>query len=244
MVDELDKLDRRPLYTQVADSISAMIAESELKPGDELPSEAELCARAGVSRVVVRGALAQLAGAGLIKISNGRKPQVMSMDSDVLTTSLSHGLATSQFTVSKVLEVRTSIETGTAALAAQKSSDNMNQRLLALCNQMEKAVGDPESFAELDYRFHLAIAEATDNPLYVYIVKSLRDIIKSSVTAGRLAQSSQRDQNRILSDHHAIQRAIASGSAKAAVDAMQDHFRAANLALSLDRTSGKSGTAQ
>ncbi len=234
MPSELDNLDRRPLYARVAEGITTMILDEGLKPGDDLPSEAALCARTGVSRVVVRGALAQLAGAGLIKLSNGRRPRVTSMNAAVLTASLSQGLATAQFSVSQALDVRNGIETSTAALAAENRSSEDIARLAQLCDQMEQAKDSAETFADLDFRFHLAIAEATGNPLYSYIVQSLREIIKTSVIAGRLAQSTSQEKRRILEDHRAIQSAIATGSAQAAAQAMQSHFNAAHTALMRD----------
>lgn len=242
MTNEFEDLDRRPLYARVAESISGLIVDSDLRPGDDLPSEAELCDRAGVSRVVVRGALAHLAGAGHIQISNGRKARVMAINPDILGNTFSHGLATSQFSVSKVLEVRQGIETSTAALAAKNRTEAQVEELNSLCNQMEKAVGDPDSFAELDYKFHLTIAEATGNPLYVYIVKPLREIIKHSITVGRLAQSSDREQNRILKDHRVIQTAISQRDGQAATAAMADHFSAANLAMTQSASETSTGT--
>ncbi|MEP2717105.1 FadR/GntR family transcriptional regulator [Pseudophaeobacter sp.] len=231
MTTDLENLDRRPLYTRVADSILAMIADAGLRPGDDLPSEAALGERAGVSRVVIRGALAHLAGAGHIKISNGRKAQVNAINPDILANTFSHGLATSQFSVAKVLEVRQGIETTTAALAALNRTEEELQKLEDLCSQMEQSIGDPEAFADLDYLFHLCIAEATQNPLYVYIVKPLREIIKHSITAGRLAQPSSSEQNRILTDHRIILTEITKGDASAASEAMKDHFSAASQAV-------------
>lgn len=242
MPTPLDSLDRRPLYAQVAQGIAAMIKDTGLMPGDDLPSEAELCERASVSRVVVRGALAQLAGAGLIKISNGRRAQVMSLDANVLTASLSQGLATAQFSVVHALEVRNAIEASTAALAAQNRSDADCARLEALCDQMQAVMDEVDRFAELDYQFHFVVAEATGNPLYTYIVQSLRDVIKSSVSAGRLAQPTLQDQHRILADHRRIQQAIANGDPAAATIAMQDHFTSANTALLQGTASQTTGT--
>lgn len=231
MTEDFENLDRRPLYTRVADSILAMIADTDLRPGDDLPSEAALCTRAGVSRVVVRGALAHLAGAGHIKISNGRKARVNAINPDILAGTVKHGLATSQFSVSNVLEVRKGIETTMAALAAQNRTEPQITKLQDLCMRMEQAIGDPELFAELDYLFHLCIAEATGNPLYLYIVKPLREIIMQSITVGRLAQPAEGEQNRILRDHRIILDAIAQGRAEAATKAMQDHFSAASQAV-------------
>lgn len=228
---EFETLDRRPLYARVADSILSLIAEGGLRPGDELPSEAELCDRAGVSRVVVRGALAHLAGAGHIKIANGRKAQVTAINPDILASTFCQGLATAQFSVGKVIELRRGIEGTTAGLAAQNRTEKQVETLATLCDQMAQTQDTPEVFADLDYLFHLTIAEATDNPLYVYIVTPLRSVITQSITAGHLAQPSELAQRRILADHRAILKAIAERNPEAATKAMQAHFSAASEAL-------------
>lgn len=61
-----------PLYQQLADALRRQIGEGVYRPGDRLPSESELCARYGVSRITVRAALDQLAVAGLLQRQRGR----------------------------------------------------------------------------------------------------------------------------------------------------------------------------
>ena len=52
--------DRAPYYLQLRDLLQTLIDHGQLKPGDKLPSEAELCDEFGVSRTVVRQALQEL----------------------------------------------------------------------------------------------------------------------------------------------------------------------------------------
>lgn len=68
MADELSQ----PLYAQLRDAIRARILEGALSPGDRLPSESELSAVHGVSRITVRQALGDLQKAGLITRQQGR----------------------------------------------------------------------------------------------------------------------------------------------------------------------------
>lgn len=61
-----------PLFAQVRDAIRADILAGALGPGDRLPSESELIARFGVSRITVRQALAELQSSGLVQTVNGK----------------------------------------------------------------------------------------------------------------------------------------------------------------------------
>ncbi|HJR98380.1 MAG TPA: GntR family transcriptional regulator [Actinomycetota bacterium] len=61
-----------PLYQQVQQAIGEHIAAGRLAPGQQLPSERQLCERFEISRVTARRALAALVGEGLIEASPGR----------------------------------------------------------------------------------------------------------------------------------------------------------------------------
>ncbi|GAA3271592.1 winged helix-turn-helix transcriptional regulator [Dactylosporangium vinaceum] len=72
-------LDRRAdvsLYRQLASALRDQIRHGELPPGAELPSESDLSKRHGVSRDVVRDAMAVLRAEGLIATVRGRRAMV------------------------------------------------------------------------------------------------------------------------------------------------------------------------
>lgn len=66
----LDRL--RPLYEQVKERLRAAIEGGVLAEGAFLPSEAELCAQFGVSRITLRRAVSDLCAAGLLLRQQGR----------------------------------------------------------------------------------------------------------------------------------------------------------------------------
>jgi GntR family transcriptional regulator len=68
----VDRNDARPLHMQIRDILHQQIKAHTLRPGDSLPTEEELQQRFGVSRSVVRQALASLADLGLIHRQRGR----------------------------------------------------------------------------------------------------------------------------------------------------------------------------
>lgn len=65
------------VYTQIADELRARISSGELRPGDDVPTEAELAARWHTSRGPIRNALSALRGEGLIETSRGRPARVV-----------------------------------------------------------------------------------------------------------------------------------------------------------------------
>lgn len=65
------------MYTQIADDLRARITAGELRPGDDVPTEAELAERWRTSRGPIRNALAALRGEGLIETSRGRPARVV-----------------------------------------------------------------------------------------------------------------------------------------------------------------------
>ena len=61
-----------PMYKQVLNILTEQIKNGELKHGDKLPSEAELMKQYGVSRITIRGAIAELVEEGILERSQGK----------------------------------------------------------------------------------------------------------------------------------------------------------------------------
>jgi GntR family transcriptional regulator len=60
------------LYAQVEQVLASEITDGRLKPGHRLPTEDDLLARFGVSRITVRRAIQNLVSRGMIEIRRGR----------------------------------------------------------------------------------------------------------------------------------------------------------------------------
>jgi len=69
---DIDRRSSLPLYSQVKHAISSQIESGTLVPGDQLPSESELCARFALSRTTVRQALSELETDGTLLRRKGR----------------------------------------------------------------------------------------------------------------------------------------------------------------------------
>src|SRR5258708_23786882 len=111
------------LVEHVIEALQARIRTEGLAPGDVLPSENAFAVELNVSRAVVREAFRSLAALRLIDIGNGRRARVSAMDKSVLAVVLDHVVQTNQITVQQILDVRRTVESRTAALAALRRSE-------------------------------------------------------------------------------------------------------------------------
>jgi DNA-binding FadR family transcriptional regulator len=171
---------QRSSHGRIAHEIGQRILRGDLKPGEVLPSEADLGAGFGVSRTVLREAIKVLAAKGLVesrtKIGTSVKArdQWNLLDPDVLSWSLaSHEAEDYALAVS---EMRRMLEPAGAALAAQRATPEQVTRIRAALEEMA-AAGEAEDSTEHDLRFHLAILEATNNPFLV----SMGHVIESAI---------------------------------------------------------------
>lgn len=72
VVEKIDRYSPMPVYQQIANDMISRISQEEWIIGGKLPSESELSAEYGASRVTVRQALAKLEADGLIDKQRGR----------------------------------------------------------------------------------------------------------------------------------------------------------------------------
>ncbi len=172
-------LPREPtLSDKVVSSITESIVSGRLAPGQRLQSERELADQFGVSRTVIREAIRSLVALGLVVSKSGRGAQVATIGPDAVSRSMSlflRGSATVDYR--SVHEVRTTLETEIAALAADRAAAEDLRDLNAILDEMAKAGEDPKRVAQLDGDFHRGLAKATDNDLFVVLLSSIEDVL-------------------------------------------------------------------
>lgn len=142
------------------DRVVEMVFCGRFAPGAKVVEE-ELASALGVSRVPVRETLAKLVGQGLL-VGGGR----------------GQGVRLREYTVEEVrqlYEYREALEGVAAAAAARVATATDLTRMEIICEQAEKEIADVQSskWPELDYHFHLALAEASHNSRLSYQLRLL-----------------------------------------------------------------------
>jgi len=150
----------RSLGQEVMDDLTAKIRNGLYKPGDKLPTEPAIMIEQGVSRTVVREAMSRLQAAGFVETRHGVGTFVLPQKE---TPSLDFMTVATIRDVLAMLELRISLETEAAGLAAQRRSDEHIAQMRRALDAFEEGVNKGESSVDADFDFHLQIALATDN---------------------------------------------------------------------------------
>jgi len=169
------KLPRERLYERVATHIQDVIVAGDLEPGDKLPSETELCGQFGVSRTVIREAMKSLEQRGLLSIEPGRGTFVSAMSSQALSDSFGLFIRASDVSARNLIEVREHLEVKIAELAAERAKPENLAKMEQAIEEMDKNIESVEEFIRADLDFHMAVAEATQNDVFLALVGSLID---------------------------------------------------------------------
>ncbi|MBR9762171.1 MAG: FadR family transcriptional regulator [Rhodobacteraceae bacterium] len=216
---------RKTLVVEVLDSLRAQITSGQYKPGDRLPSEARLTEEFGVSRTVVREAVAALRADGLVDPQRGAgvfviepAPAAVAPFSDVDPERLSSMI--------ELLELRAAIEVEAAALASQRRSPAQEEKIIGALQAVNEAAEGSGINHEADFALHMAIAEATNNPRFVEVLRMLgaQMIPRHGLTSNGGPVSA--DYLALLKqEHERIVNAVLDGDEAAARAAMRQHLK-------------------
>jgi GntR family transcriptional repressor for pyruvate dehydrogenase complex len=216
----------RSLSAEVVDRLAEQIISGKLPAGAKLPSEQEMMRGMGVSRTVVREAVAALRARGLVITRQGagafvdrdtsRQPYVIDAD----------GLG-SLDSVLDVLELRMAVESEAAAIASERATPIQIKAIREAQRVFNRAISNGERAIKEDFAFHQAIALATQNNRFVEFLEFLGRLIipRQSIRSFEGNPDSLRKYlDRIEKEHEAIFLAIAAHSPKKAREAMRGHL--------------------
>ena len=215
------------LVDRTIGAIRAWLRDSQLRPGDLLPSETAMAERLGVSRTVAREAFRALAALRIIEIGNGRRARVAAPDAAPLSMILDHTVYTRQLSIQQVLDVRRTLELRTAGLAALRRTDGQAAELRDIVARMSDALDRPDEVMELDIRFHELIARASGNPLYATIIASFRGVTRQTWGIGWRCRATLENRTENIRCHERIATAIAEQDPGRAEAAIAEHFDSA-----------------
>ncbi|WP_456021894.1 transcriptional regulator GlcC [Pseudomonas protegens] len=195
---------------QVADvvcqRIERLIVDGVLKNGQILPSERRLTEKLGVSRNALREGLKLLRARGIIETAHGKGSYVAQLSAHPACSPLMHLFSSQPRTLYDLFEVRSLLEGESARLAALRGTEadfilitRSYEALVAAHSQSLEA----SVHARLDHAFHLAICEASHNPVLVQTLRSLTDLLLSSVFASVNNLYHREPQKRQIDRQHA-----------------------------------------
>jgi GntR family transcriptional repressor for pyruvate dehydrogenase complex len=193
--------------------------------GAPIPSERALIREYAVSRIPLREAIARLRALGVVETRPGSGTRVRRVDAESVSRLLPL-LVTLEGprTFEQIFELRLALESRTAFLAAERRTEADAEALRALVAKFKAdlAAGLEEA-VETDLAFHVRIAEATGNPLFAVLMRTLAELVQHVQV--RSCKDDPVRRRRAVESHESIAEAILEHDAERARVEMETHLR-------------------
>ncbi|WP_111412702.1 FadR/GntR family transcriptional regulator [Billgrantia lactosivorans] len=220
---EADRQRAFKLSDRVYGDIIDRIIRREFDEGERLPSEDALAKRYGVSRPIVREALAKLREDGLVRSHRGAGSFVcLRPDRAMLEFAPLETLADIQ----RCFEFRIAVEAESARLAAVNAGNEDRRAITAALRLLEQRIRDNALGVDADFGFHLAIAEATHNRFFSQTLLSLKEPITygQNLARGLGLRRPAHHLPEVQEEHRRIHDSVIAGDGEAASRCMREHL--------------------
>lgn len=217
---------RQRLAQRVIDQLRMQIETGKLRAGDQLPTEPRLEAAFGVSRTVVREAIADLRAAGLVRPVQGKGVFVSDTPTKPALILTPVEIKTIPETL-ELLEFRMATEGEAAAIAAYRRTAEQEAAIAAANRKMAALMEQGLSTVDADFEFHMAVAVATNNRFYVDILRHIGPRTIPRRQFPTLPEANDRAYlEKVHAEHVEILAAIVDQDPERARQAMRAHLMA------------------
>lgn len=208
--------------SEIVKALESEIMDGSLTPGERLPSEEKLCGRFDASRTVIREAIQQLRGRGLLRTLKGSGSYIADPSLENLAGAIeTYSVLTHSDSYLELMDFRILLETECARLAAINAGERIVDMMQRAQDKMENSRGDLKRFGEADIAFHLAIAAGSKHNLYATVLSALE---KRSIEYAHLNRGDSQWYDNVINTHREIFKAISDGDADKAAAAMKRHL--------------------
>ncbi|OBZ94905.1 GntR family transcriptional regulator [Pararhizobium polonicum] len=161
---------------QVTAALADYIQRSNLVPGDRLPAERELMAALAVGRSTIREVIRHFQALGVVEARKGSGTYLLRAISGT-TIHMPLSLETTHLrdVLLKTLEVRRGIEAEAGMVAARMRTAQDLTVIEEKLDEMERVHLSKGTSGPEDLAFHLAIYDATHNPLFKQLLEQMRE---------------------------------------------------------------------
>lgn len=219
--------DKRGLSERLILLLEQRIRSGQYAPGEKIPTEKQIVETFGVSRSVVREALASLKAEGLLQSKQGIGVFVSS-PLPARPFSIQREEILQANSILQAQELRKSVEVEAAGLAALRWNDAQLEAIDRACDKLEQASRHRQGDSSLeDFGVHMAIARATNNAYFPQFLSYLGDLIMLSLNLKYRYSFMDADSDyrrEALREHREVVEAIRQRDADKARSLMRAHL--------------------
>jgi len=210
----------------VIEQIVTALRERQYAIGDRLPSERVLAEQMNVGRAAVREALSALQMLEVVERRIGDGTYVAAHVERKVDVNEALASIQENEHLADVWKVRKILEGVLGELAARKASDESIARVRESFERIENAVEmrDYDDYTIADRDFHLAVADAANNPFLMRALQPLLEITHQQVSTQVDANYIDEHNSQITEEHRAILEALERHDTKGVADAVSAHF--------------------
>jgi GntR family transcriptional repressor for pyruvate dehydrogenase complex len=217
--------DKASLPGMVADYLTGEIERGTFKSGDTLPTEVELAEQFGVSRTVIREALARLKHDGLLQ-SRQRVGATVAAPYQKRAFRMGRLDPKDPDMLAQLYEVRAILETGAAGLAAIRSTEEDLEGFREYISKLDHAIDKGKHATSFDLGFHHHLGEASHNPLLEELMGFFNTKISQLIQMAREKSDKKPELAKAVQHEHVeMYEAIESGDAEKAMKRALEHLR-------------------
>lgn len=186
----LNRIEKSPdIPSLVARQIIERITSGALQPGDKLPSEHEMTAQFGISRISLREAMKLLVAKGFIESQGRRGKFIRAAGAAALESTIEEMISVDHAKIWELLAVRRIIDSEAAGMAARDATRAQVARLRKFDTEV-RGMGIPNLIGtreggKLYARFYNDLADATNNTIYAQLMKSISTLLRGVLPYGR-----------------------------------------------------------
>lgn len=214
-------VQRRSISEQVATRILGMIKSGNLRPGDKLPTEANMSLAFGISRPPLREALKALTIMGVLESRQGGRYTITDLSPSRLVAPFNVMLSVADYDVAEHFECRSVVDTEIIRFCTARATPEMRQRILRLAVDGRAFHDDPVAFRLLDVEFHQALNDGAGNSMLSKLAQGLYDL---GLDVRRVASAAPGVIETSVRQHVEIAEAVMARDAVGAVAAMRRHL--------------------
>lgn len=213
-------LERRSISEQVANRILAMIKSGNLKPGDQLPTEAQMTIAFAISRPPLREALKALTIMGVLASRQGGRYTVTDLSPARMAVPF-NVMFGADYDVNEHFEARVTVETTLVRLCAERASPELRHRILKRAVDGRAFHQDPVAFRLIDIEFHESLYGGARNQLLSTMARILYDV---GLEVRRVASTVPGIIETSVRQHIEVAEAIMARDARKATEAYRRHL--------------------
>lgn len=217
-------VEKVSISDNIVKQLMKQISAGNLRPGQRIPAERELCKQFNAGRSSLREALRCLSIMGVLTARAGEGTSVAKDGSKFLGTIMEWRVITERYDLRNLMELRLALEGLAAGSTAEHATEAEISEIEEIISRMRESINDAKRFSALDVEFHLALARASRNQALLDMLTMIGGQL-TRVVSTVLKLSNARPLS--LKEHEAIAKALRRRNPEAARKAMQTHLRSA-----------------